>query len=174
MLAAFLAALESEAERERFAELYERYHGLMEKTALRILDKQEDAEDAVQNAFVKIIRHFGKTREMDGKVLPLWIVCIVKNEARSILRKRKRITQLEDPDGISAAAETVSGYSELVGLFARLPETYRAALEMRFLLDCSGKEIARRLGITESAVYARISRGRALLREIVEKEGYGK
>ena len=55
-------------------------------------------------------------------------------------------------------------------MFAELPELYRAVLEMRFLLDYSGKEIAKRLNISENVVNVRISRGRAMLRKTMEKE----
>ena len=75
-------------------------------------------------------------------------------------------------DAVVEESESISDYDELVQLFSRLPETYRAALEMKFLLDYSGKEIALRLGITETAVNTRISRGRALLKDILEKEGF--
>ena len=61
-------------------------------------------------------------------------------------------------------------YEDIIRLFAGLPETYRAVLEMKFLLDCSGKDISQKLGISENAVNVRISRGRAMLREIMEKE----
>lgn len=174
MLAFFLAVLESEADRQKFTEIYEQYHGLIEKTAMRILKNRQDAEDAVQNTFVQVIRHFEKVFEIDCKDLPFWIISIVKNEALMILRKKKRVVQLEDWDSISVKAESVSEYSELVQLFSKLPETYRAALEMHFLLEYSGKEIAQKLDISESAVNTRISRGRALLREIIEKEGWSK
>ena len=172
MLAYFLAILESEEDKKRFTELYEQYHGLIEKTAMRILKNRQDAEDAVQNTFVQIIRHFEKVFEIDGKNLPFWIISIVKNESLMILRKKKRIVQLEEWESISGEAESVAEYGELVRLFSKLPETYRAALEMRFLLEYSGKEIAQRLGISESAVNTRISRGRVLLKEIVGKEGF--
>ena len=172
MLAFFLAVLESEADREKFTELYEQYHGLIEKTAMRILKNQQDAEDAVQNTFVQIIRHFEKVYEIDCNDLHFWIISVVKNESLMILRKKKWVIQLEDWDSVSVEATSVSEYSELVRLFSKLPETYRAALEMHFLLAYSGKEIARKLGISESAVNTRISRGRALLREIVEREGF--
>lgn len=174
MLSLFLALLESEADRKQFIEIYEQYHGLIEKTAIRILKNQQDAEDAVQNTFVQIIRHFEKTFEIDCKILPFWIISIVKNESLMILRKKERVAALEVWDNIPVDAESVSDYNELVQLFSKLPETYRAALEMRFLLDYSGKEIAQKLGLSESAVNTRISRGRALLKEIVEREGFSK
>ena len=172
MLAFFLAVLESEADREKFTELYEQYHGLIEKTAMRILKNQQDAEDAVQNSFVQIIRHFEKVYEIDCMNLPFWIISIVKNESLMILRKKKQVIPLEDWDSITVEAGSVTEYSELAKLFSRLPETYRSALEMRFLLEYSGKDIARKLGISESAVNTRISRGRALLKEIIEREGF--
>lgn len=172
MLAVFLAALESGEDRRKFIEIYEQYHVQMERTAMRILKEQSDAEDAVQNAFVQIIRHFEKIHEIPCEKLPFWIICIVKNEATTILRKNKRTVQLENWDGFTAEMEDVTDYQELVQLFSKLPETYRAVLEMRMLLGCTGKEIARRLAVSEAAVNTRFFRGRALLREIAEKEGF--
>lgn len=172
MLAFFLAVLENDADRRKFTEIYEQYHVQVESTAMRILQNQQDAEDAVQNAFMQVIQHFEKIYEIDCKNLPFWLISIVKNEALMILRKRKRIVRIEDWDSVAAKAESVTDYPELVQLFSKLPETYRSVLEMRFLLDYSGKEIAKKLGISESAVNTRVSRGRILLRRIVEKEGF--
>lgn len=129
MLAILLAALESEADKQKFTDIYEQYHPQMEQTALRILKNQHDAEDAVQNAFMQIIRHFEKIDEIPCEKLPFWIVCIVKNEAVTILRKNQRTVQLENWDSFAADAESVMDYLELVQLFSRLPETYRAVLK---------------------------------------------
>lgn len=172
MLSFYLSALETDAEKQRFIQIYNQCHDHMERTAFRILNDQHDAEDAVQNAFMQIIRHFGKTSEIPSKELPFWCISIVKNEARMILRKKRRFVHLEDWDAVAADTGTVSDYDGLVQLFSTLPETYRAALEMKYLAGLSGKEIAAHLGISESAVNTRISRARALLREIVEKEGF--
>jgi len=59
MLAVLLAALESDTDRQKFIEIYEKYHVQMERTAMRILKEQSDVEDAVQNAFMQMIRHYG-------------------------------------------------------------------------------------------------------------------
>ena len=172
MLAFFLAALESDGDKLLFAEVYEQNHALIESTAMRILQNRHDAEDAAQNAYVQIIRHFDRMRALDPGDLPFWIVSVVKNEALMILRKKKRLVPLEDWSRIEDESQDVLGYHDLLRLFTRLPETYRAALEMRFLLEHSGKEIAQKLGITESAVNTRISRGQTLLKELLEKEGF--
>ncbi|MBQ6685810.1 MAG: RNA polymerase sigma factor [Firmicutes bacterium] len=172
MLLMFLSMLESDEDRKKFIEIYEEYCGLMERAALSIVKDQHNAEEAVQNSFVQIIRHFEKIYEIPCKELRFWIISIVKNEARMIIRKQKNVIQLEDWDGFIAGSENISEYPELVQLFSKLPETYRAALEMKILLDYSGKEIAQRLGLSEEAVHTRISRGRKLLRDIAEKEGF--
>ena len=54
-----------------------------------------------------------------------------------------------------------------------MPETYREALALRFVLEWPVKEVARALGISEGAATARISRGRAMLIERLKEEGYG-
>ena len=171
MLSLFLSVLETEQDRQRFMSLYDQCHARIEQTAKRILNDQQDAEDAVQNTFVQIIRHFEKVYEIPCDELPCWCISIVKNEAYAILRKKQKTVLLEDWDA-KADTEMISSYDEIVKLFGRLPETYRGALEMKLLLDYSGKEIAQHLGISETAVNTRISRGRALLREIMEREGF--
>ena len=161
-----LAALKGDPE-------VEQYHERMEQAALRILKDTHDAEDAVQNAFLKIIRNFEKFLELPCKKRPFWCVCIVKNEAITLLRKKKKaimLESMEDAYDASADIEKALSYEDIIRLFAGLPETYRAVLEMKFLLDCSGKDISQKLGISENAVNVRISRGRAMLREIMEKE----
>lgn len=171
MLVFFLAALESDEDRKLFIFIYEHYHTRMEQAAIRILGQQSDAEDAVQNSFVQVIRHFEKIHTISREELPFWLISIVKNEALMIIRKRKKEIQFEDWDTITEAAEDVSSYNELIDLFRGLPETYRAVLEMKMLLGYTDKEIAMHLNITETAVSTRASRGRDLLRKIVAREG---
>ena len=167
MLAVLLAALESDTDRQKFIEIYEKYHVQMERTAMRILKEQSDVEDAVQ-----MIRHFEKIFEIPCEELPFWIISIVKNEARAILRKNRRTVSLEEWDGFAEHIDDISGYTELVDLFTQLPKTYRSVLELKMLHGYTDKEIAKRVGISETAVSSRATRGRTLLREIVEKEGF--
>ena len=172
MLVYLLSAIETDEDRALFVDLFEKYHDRMEQAALRIVKNSHDAEDAVQNAYLQIIRHLDKVSEIPCKNRGFWCISIVKKEALNILRKNKRIVLSEELEEkpIAATEETLS-YKEIVQLFAELPEIYRAVLEMRLILGYSGKEIADRMGITENAVNVRINRGRALLRKIAEKEG---
>lgn len=172
MLMILLSALESDEDRQKFIALYEEHHARMERTAMRILKEQCDAEDAVQNAFVQIIRHFDTACSLPCEKLPFWIITIVKNEARLILRRERKTVPLEDWDDFAESAEDVLRYRELVALFAQLPESYRMVLEWKLLLGCSDQEIAKRMGLSKTAVSTRASRGRALLREIIGREGF--
>lgn len=173
MLSFYLAALESGGDREMFAEIYQRHHIKMERAAISILRDQSEAEDAVQNAFMQVIRHFERIYEIPCEELPFWLISIVKNEALMLLRKRDRTVPLEEGwENFSERAEDVSDYTALVELFRSLPDTYRRVLEMKVLLGYTDKEIAGHLGISETAVSTRASRGRQLLREILEKEGF--
>ena len=173
MLSYFLSVLESNEDRRVFAEIYEKYHTKMEKTAIYILKNQEDAEDAMQNAFMRVIKHFDKAISIPCEELQFWLISIVKNEALMIIRKKRKVVTLEDNADIpSNIIEDIHSYNDLVGVFSKLPETYRAVLEMKVFIGYSDKEIAKILGISETAVSTRASRGREILRKIAGQEGF--
>lgn len=172
MLSFFLAMLETEEDRQKFALLYEQCNEKIEQKAKQLLKNQQDMEDAVQNTYIQIIRHFENVYKISCDELPFWCISIVKNEAYMILRKNQKTIPFEEWDAVAEDTDLISGYEDIVNLFRRIPETYRAALEMKLLLDYTGKEISQHLGISESAVNTRISRGRMLLRELAEKEGF--
>ena len=173
MLSYFLSVLESNEDRRVFAEIYEKYHTKMEKTAIYILKNQEDAEDAMQNAFMRVIKHFDKAVSIPCEELKFWLIAIVKNEALMIIRKKRKVISLEDNIDIpSNIIEDVHSYNDLFGLFSKLPEIYRAVLEMKVFIGYSDREISEILGISETSVSTRASRGRELLRTIAEKEGF--
>lgn len=132
---------------------------------------QKDAEDAVQNAWIQVIKHFQKVSEIPGEELLFWLISITKNEALMILRTKRNTTSFEEWDSVTEATNGTLDYQELVALFAKLPTTYRATLEMKFLLQYTDHEISQHLGISETAVSTRVSRGRSLLRDLVIKEG---
>ena len=164
--------LDTPEEKIRFEQIYLKYRGLMYHVADSILHDRQEAEDAVHNAFLRVIKKFSKFQNTPAKDLAPQIVVIARNEAISLLRKRKDTDPLEDWGGFAETAEEVSDYHALVDTFTRLPQTYRAAMEMKLLLGYSDGEIAAKLGLSKKAVSVRISRGRQLLRDIVEREGF--
>ncbi len=97
-----LAALESDEDKKLFTEIYEQYRPQMERTAMHFLKSHaDDVEDAVQNAFMQMIRHFEKIfTKFPCEELSFWIISIVKNEALMIIRKSQKTVPLEDWDGL--------------------------------------------------------------------------
>ncbi len=63
-------------------------------------------------------------------------------------------------------------YAYLVSLIRSLPEDYRRILELKLVEGWSGREIAQLLGMNKSTVASRVLRGRNMLKECLEKEGY--
>ena len=121
MISYLLAILESDEDKLRLIELYEEHHVRVEQTALRILKDPHDAEDAVQNTFLQVIRHFDKISEIPCKKLGFWLISIAKNEALMILRHKRREIPQEDWDTFSADVSDPTSYNELVHLFSQLP-----------------------------------------------------
>ena len=171
MLILYLQMLDTPEEKVRFEEIYLKYRSIMFHVADNILHNDQDAEDTVHNAFVRIIKKFSRFQNTVVKDVAPQVIVITRNEAISLRRKKKDTVPLEDWDSFAETAESVSDYHALVEMFTRLPLTYRAALEMK-LLGYSDGEIASKLGLSKTAVSTRISRGRQLLRSIVEQEDF--
>lgn len=171
MILIFLSMLDGEAERELFRRFYEVCHKGMEETAMRVLNNQTMAEDAMQSAFCHVITHFERVTQIPERFWPGWCGAIVRNEAFSLLRKERRLVPLEDAEEPSTQMEDRSGYDAVVAAFAGLPEGERAALEQYFLMERSYAEIGESLGLTEAAVRMRVSRGRTKLQALIRKEG---
>lgn len=169
----YLMMLDTPEEKARFEKIYLTHRDMMFRVANGILRNEHDAEDAVHNAFLWIIKNFERFMQAPSceSLAPLNAV-ITRNEAITLLRKKDRSLTVEDWDEFERCAAEADDYDELVETFTRLPQTYRAVLEMKLILGYSDGEIADRLGLSKTAVSSRASRGRQLLREIVAKEGF--
>ena len=78
-----------------------------------------------------------------------------------------------DPEADLPAPEA-GDPGDIIAILRSMPETYRTVLELRFLEELDSAEIARRTGLSVSAVDTRIHRGRKRLQEALRKEGYGR
>ena len=172
MLALCMMLLESETDQQQFLFLYNNYHCLMQNIAQVYFPQDLHlAEDAVQESLLKIITHFDQVSSLTKKELPGYLAITVKNTSIQQLRKQKRLVLTNDFSPYDRP-EKNSLFSHLVSIIRAMPETYRAALEMRFVLEMTHKEISKALGISETAAANRVSRGRKLLIEKLKEEGY--
>ncbi|MGW8225311.1 MAG: RNA polymerase sigma factor [Anaerolineales bacterium] len=170
-----------EGDRAEFAKLVEQYSPMIYRLGLKMLNNPQDAEDILQETFIKAYKHIGK---FDGRSsISTWLYRIATNEALMSLRKKR-------PDMISFDVPSINesepqeplqivdwcclpeeeylsseGRLRLDEAAERLPESLRIVFVLRDIEGLSTRETAEVLDISEMAVKTRLSRARLRLRE---------
>ena len=176
-----LDALRS-GDREAFAHLVETYSGQIYRLGLKMLNDAQDAEDVLQNTFIKAFLHI---REFEARSsISTWLYRIAANEALMMIRKRRpeiteadytsekgedaEITPFEFVDwGLLPEAELLSGEAkkQLDRAVQHLPKTMRIVFLLRDIEGLSIQETGQALGLSETAVKSRLLRARLRVRE---------
>ena len=161
------------------ASIYRAYSPYMFYKAVKVLGNPDDAEDAVHNAMLKIIKHIDVIDTSDIKRLKPLCGVMAKNAAIDIARiKDNRHEELDDEvgnkDGDGRPEEVLikdETYNIIVESLRMLDEKYRDVLILKFSEDLKEREIALLLGVPEKTVDTRIRRGKEMLKKILETEG---
>jgi RNA polymerase sigma-70 factor, ECF subfamily len=175
-------------DRTEFARLVEAYSGVIYRLAIKMLGDSQDAEDVLQETFIKAFRHLGS---FDGRSsLSTWLYRIAANEALMLLRKRRHVeVSLDEPtdqENIDAEPRQIIDWcclpeAELLSTEARsridkavdaLPHNLRVVFLLRDIEGLSTQETGEVLNLSEVAVKTRLSRARMRLRELLT-EYYG-
>lgn len=168
----YLSVLETDHKKHEFMALYAEYHAVMLRVAKKYFPADQMArEDAVQNAWMKIVKNFQKVMAVECKKRGAYCVIIVKNECISILRKNKAEISLDELPLATSDELKEDSSASITQLIHEMPEKYRTVLELRFIEEWSTREIARQLNIPEATVSTRIFRGRKLLIDRLREEG---
>jgi RNA polymerase sigma-70 factor, ECF subfamily len=167
--------------REEFAKLVDQYSVLIYRLALKMVDQEEDAEDILQETFLKAYRNISSFRGESN--ISTWLYRIAMNEALMSLRRRKGKNntveidaddQKEDSESLQIVDWGNMPEKELLSVETRkfldqAVSTLSPALRSVFLLrDVEGlsvKDTADVLELTEMAVKTRLSRARLILRQ---------
>ena len=168
----YLSMLETEAQRDKFEMLYDKYRGLMYYEASRIIMDPELAEDAVHETFLHLIKIIDLIRVDNTKELASFISIVTRNRTIDYLRRISRqrgseqqyaeeLAELpaEDPERI-ALDEMV--LQQAIENFKALSDDYRTPLELK-AQGYKIEEIARFMAISPQAVKVRIHRARKKL-----------
>ena len=176
MLPMIYMALVDDDDLPQFEELYEKYRQQLYGVAYNILNNEQDAEDAVLLTYEKIADKFKEISQIPCNELPSCLVIICRNTAINIYRKNKKraahsayINERISADDIF---ESCDDKAALIDAVKKLPDEYKDIL---FLYDMQGftsKEIAKMLGIKESAVRVKAFRARKMLRDILNGGGF--
>ena len=162
----------SAAEREeKFEELYHAYKGLMFHTANSILHNWQDAEDAVQQAFLSVLKYLDRISDVSSGKTRSLVVIITERKAIDLLRTRKQRESLPINEEFCAPVIPVPDGNGLAEAMARLPARYREVLLLRYDNGYSAREIAGFLDMTAGSVMKLIYRAKKALEKILAEEG---
>ncbi len=161
---------------EAFALLVDRHHARCVRVAAHLLGDGDDADDAVQDAFVRAYRHLGRYRERDR--FGAWLLRVVVNQCRTMAAKQRRFAgtaagQLHDAalrhEDTSEAMERAARRDELALALSRLGPEQREAIVLRFADELSYDEMATVTGVGVSALKMRVQRACAQLRALLSE-----
>jgi RNA polymerase sigma-70 factor (ECF subfamily) len=161
-------------EARAFAELVEHFHSRCMRYARYMLGDEEDAEEAVQDTFVRVYDHLGQFRP-DARFEP-WLFRILANRCRTVRARRRRRESLvvtgEIPAVSSAAApEPPEDWMEEVeAALDGLPTEQREAFLLRHVEDLSYEDMSGITGVRLSALRMRVKRACDALRVRLEEE----
>jgi RNA polymerase sigma-70 factor (ECF subfamily) len=163
-------------------DIYNKFHKAMLRTAEHYLDSVR-AEDAVHDVFVKLIEKFENNIEELGDKPGAYFVIVVRNHVLNLLKREKTgIVSFEeeeeggtifqspdvDPEDILLKNESDDRFASLL---RRLKPAARQIVEYKYVEGYSNIEIAKLMGISETAVSTRLGKIRKRLKQILEDEG---
>ncbi|MDO8743369.1 MAG: RNA polymerase sigma factor [Candidatus Azambacteria bacterium] len=169
-----------------FRILVDRYQEAFVRKALGVLRQREEAEDIVQETFVKIYFNGKKFKKMEGIEFKSWAYKILVNTAISRYRKISKKWQMEstDPIELELASERNLSTEDLVlqgekksmtaDLISRLPKPLARLVSLYYIEDKSYKEIAKQESLTIPALKMKLFRAKKFLRNLVNKDEYKK
>ncbi len=180
MFTTYLSLLDGPREKSLVEEIYRNYKNLMFSVSNSILNSPADAEDAVHEAFLRIIKNISKISSADCPKTRAFAVIIVRNIALDMLKKKKHTVSApaEDFEDVSdlppAEEEAISELSTelLKDALKRLPKNYFEILTLKIYYGFSEEELGAVLGINSENAGRRLRRARQKLREILKEVGY--
>ena len=142
-------------------EALDEYGDMLYRICLVMLRNTADAEDAVEDTFIKYM--LSSPQFNDDEHEKAWLITVAANKCRDMLRSRKRhITESDDILRNYSIDRESTGVLEAL---MEVPEKYRIVLTLHYIEGYKVDEIAEMIGKTSSAVKMRLAKGRELLKE---------
>lgn len=168
MLSVYLMMIDNSDDKVKFEKVYKSFKNIMLNRAYEIVKERQLAEDAVHNAFLKIINNLPKIYDADSNETKWYVIVIVTNEAKKIYNKENKILKAELMDmesdfNLEAIVEDKNIVEKVKKEIGLLPEIYRDTMSLKYYNDLSNKEISSVLSIPISTVKKRLQRGRKIL-----------
>lgn len=149
--------------------LVETYGDMVYRLALARTADVHDAEDVVQQVFLKLVKHIDKLESEEH--VKAWLIKVTINEGKSLFTSawRRHTLSLDDPDYSgkepSVMPVTKGENSDILEAVLRLPEKYRVVIHLFYYQDLATREIAKLLGRPDHTVRSQLSRARDMMRK---------
>ncbi len=176
MLQFYLALVDGAEEKSKFEQIYIYYRGLMLSRSYEILNDTGLAEDAVHNAFIRILKNISKIGEVESPRTKGFIMIVTENVAKTMYIKNTRQNAVPLDENYRSSVnttETAEGRisAEYVAQKIReLPEQYSRVMMLKYLNQLTNREIASALGVSETVVRKRLERARRELKRLLGEE----
>lgn len=170
----FMTLIDSEDDQIKFNIIFNRYYRLMGFVAKGILKSQDDVEDVVQEALIKIAKNISKISEPESLKTKSFVVLITENTAKDFLRSNKIISVELTDDNINEddLKKDIDTLDELACIILKLPDKYRDMLLLKHYYGFSLLEISKLLGISLSNAQKLEQRVKLKLKQLCKDEGY--
>lgn len=147
--------------------LYERYHRLMLGVCLRYTDNRDDAQDILQEGFIRVFKHiktFRKQGSFEGWVRRIMIHTAIEHYRRN---SRYFMVDVKEAGDVKMDAEALSSLSreEILGLIQELPSGYRTVFNLYAIEGYTHQEIGEMLNISDGTSKSQLSRAKRLLQQ---------
>jgi RNA polymerase sigma factor (sigma-70 family) len=162
-----------EGDRDAHFRLYKLYSKAMFNVGFRITGNEEDAEDALQEAFISAFRSLDSYR--GDATFGAWLKRIVVNKAITLVSRRKHEQMPDDERWDVAESTEQAEYKEELSVdkvkhaINQLPDGYRSVLSLYLIEGYDHQEIAEIMGITESTSKSQLNRAKNKLKEHLTK-----
>lgn len=154
--------------RQSVKELAALYQNNLFATAFNICKNTQDAEDVVQDTFVQY--YTTKKEFEDEQHIRAWLIRVTVNKAKNISRTFWKRNKISIEDYMETLTFETPEAGNLFETVMQLPEKYRIVIHLYYYEDYAISEIAAILKLSESNVKTRLSRGRAMLKEVLKEE----
>ncbi len=151
-------------------QLYERYGFLIYRTCLRIVRSEDDAQDALQEVFVKLIENYGTIND-PGRVVP-WIFATAKNHCFNMLRYKKKFEQSADVENIRSTenmGERIEAREIINLVMDRQGKKVRDAVYYTYVEQFDQREIRKLTGQSPATIRRNLGRFKKSLASLGKK-----
>ncbi|OFX30058.1 MAG: hypothetical protein A2X08_06455 [Bacteroidetes bacterium GWA2_32_17] len=162
-------------------ELYNRFAAAMLGVCIRYCGNHTEAEDVMQEGFIKVFRNIYEFKARNEGSFATWIKIIMVNTALNFLRDKKRFSFIEDIENVpiyeqektdlffEESEKYIPSRNELVEMVNELPEGYKLVFNLHVIEKYGHKEISKMLGITEGTSKSQLSKARFVLQKKVKE-----